>query len=275
MTQNLNGKRIALLEARLGSELARLVERYGGEAEVFPALREEAIDAGREVAALIDGLAAGRFAFIVFQTGVGVSALLKEAEQLGRLDELLEALKQVATVCRGPKPTAVLVRQGIKPTVNAREPFTTAELLEAMEPLDVNDNQVVVLHYGERNTALTGALTARGARLEELCLYEWQLPEDTAPLKNLIADVQRGAFDVVAFTSQIQARHLFQIAESAGQSAALLESLNSRTVVASIGPTCSAALRALGVEPRIEPENPKMGPMVMAIADYFDAQQLT
>lgn len=272
MNHNLNGKRIALLEARLSGELARLVERYGGIASSFPALREQTIDSSEEVAALINDLEAGKYAFIIFQTGVGVSSLFKEAEQLGRLDSLLDVLKRITTICRGPKPTAVLARLGIKPTINTRDPFTTTELLEAMAELELNDKQVVVLHYGERNEALADALIARGAKLEELCLYEWQLPEDIQPLKNLIAELQKGAFDAVAFTSQIQARHLFQIAESIGQATALLESLNKQTVVASIGPTCSTALRALGIEPRIEPEHPKMGPMMMAIANYFDAQ---
>lgn len=266
----LNGKKIALLEARLGGELARLIERHGGLPFQFPALREETIDASAEVAALITELTGGRLPFIVFQTGVGVVALLNEAEKLGRREELLAALRNVTTICRGPKPTAVLARNGVKPVVNAREPFTTAELLEAMEDLELRDKRVAVLHYGERNEALTAALKERGARLEELCLYEWQLPEDTTPLVTLIAEAQRGAFDAVVFTSQIQARHLFQIAETLGQADGLREALNQRAATASIGPTCSATLRALGVEPRVEPEHPKMGPMVIALGQYFD-----
>jgi uroporphyrinogen-III synthase len=236
-------------------------------------LREQTIDAADEVAALIDDLRAGRFAFIIFQTGVGVSLLFKEAEKLGRLEELLGALKGVTTIARGPKPTAVLGRQGLKPDVGARDPFTTAELLDAIVSLDVVGKQIAVLHYGERNEVLRSALIERGAQLDELCLYEWQMPEDIAPLKGLIGELLVGAFDAVAFTSQIQARHLFQIADSIGQTKELTDSLNHRTVVVSIGPTCSAALRALGVEPRVEPEHPKMGPMVMALADYFSTHQ--
>jgi uroporphyrinogen-III synthase len=266
----LNGKKIALLEARLGGELARLIERHGGLPFQFPALREQTIDASAEVAALITELTNGRLPFIVFQTGVGVAALLNEAETLGRREELLTALRNVTTVCRGPKPTAVLARNGVKPAINAREPFTTTELLEAMEKLELRSEGVAVLHYGERNDALTAALKERGAILEELCLYEWQLPEDTTPLVTLIAEAQRGAFDAVVFTSQIQARHLFQIAETLGQADGLREALNQRTVTTSIGPTCSATLRALGVEPRIEPEHPKMGPMVIVLGQYFD-----
>jgi uroporphyrinogen-III synthase len=266
----LTGKRIALLEARLGSELAKLVERRGGEAYSFPALREQTIDAGTEVTQLINGLQNGAFAFIIFQTGVGVSTLFKEADRIGRLEELLVALKTVTTVCRGPKPTAALARQGIKPAINTREPHTTVELLEAIETLDLKGKNAALLHYGERNEPLTEALLARGARLTELCLYEWRMPEDTAPLETLIEELGRGVFDAVAFTSQIQARHLFQIAQGLNRAGELLDSLNHKTVVASIGPTCSAALRALGVEPRLEPEHPKMAPLVAALAEYFD-----
>jgi uroporphyrinogen-III synthase len=265
----LNGKRIALLEARLGGELARLIERNGGIPSQFPALREQAVDASAEVAALITQLAGGQIPFIVFQTGVGVTGLLNEAEKLGLLEELREALRNVTTICRGPKPTAVLTRAGIKPAVQTREPYTTAELLEAMSTLELDGQGVALLHYGERNDALAGALKGRGARLHELCLYEWRLPEDITPLLTLIGEAIRGAFDAVIFTSQIQARHLFQIAAERTEAEALRDALNQRTVVASIGPTCSAALRALGVEPRVEPENPKMGPMALALGQYF------
>lgn len=265
----LANKHIALLEARMSSELASLVTRHGGMAHSFPALREATVDAAAEVAALLDAFVRNEISFIVFQTGVGVAALITEAEKLGRQAELLAALANVTKICRGPKPTAVLARNGLKPDVSASEPFTTTDLLAVMEPLALKDARVAVLHYGERNAELTAWLQARGAQLHELTLYEWQLPQDLAPLHDLIARLPRGEFDAVAFTSQIQARHLFQIAESTGQADTLRQALNEKTVTASIGPTCSAALRALGVAPRIEPENPKMGHLVVALGQHF------
>lgn len=257
----------------MGGELARLIERRGGLAFQFPALREQTIDASAETAALIERLSSGRLPFIVFQTGVGVSALFAEAEKLGQAERLSAALLDVTTICRGPKPTAVLSRQGIKPTVNAAEPFTTNELLAALSPLDLTGAGVAVLHYGERNAALAEALIARGATLDELCLYEWKLPDDLTPLQTLTAEIPRGAFDAAVFTSQIQARHLFQIAESMGQADSLRQGLNQQTATASIGPTCSETLRSLGVEPRVEPEHPKMGPLVLALDRYFTETQ--
>ncbi len=270
MMNALGGKKIALLETRLGSELAKLVERQGGTAIVFPALREATIDASAEVAELIVGLSAGLIDLIIFQTGVGVAALLKEAEKIERLEELLAALDQITKVCRGPKPTAVLARHGLKPDVTALEPYTTADVLAALTSCELNQRGVALLHYGERNLALAQGLSAYGARLTELCLYEWQMPEDTTPLKQLIAQLDQRVFAAVVFTSQIQARHLFQVAGDDEAQAALADSLNHKTVTASIGPTCSAALRSLGANPRVEPEHPKMGPLVSALAKRLE-----
>jgi uroporphyrinogen-III synthase len=95
------------------------------------------------------------------------------------------------------------------------------------------------------------------------------MPEDITPLTQLIAQLDQRVFASVVFTSQIQARHLFQVAGDDEAQAALADSLNHKTVTASIGPTCSAALRSLGVNPHVEPEHPKMGPLVSALARHL------
>jgi uroporphyrinogen-III synthase len=129
-----------------------------------------------------------------------------------------------------------------------------------------------MLHYGERAEEMARYLMSRGAQLDELCLYEWQLPEDTSPMKELIGEVIRGELDSVAFTSKIQVRHLFQVAAEIGKADELRKALNTKTVVTAIGPTCAAELIETGVPPRVVPEHPKMGYMVKAMVDYFSTQ---
>src|SRR5260370_9423134 len=108
MMNGLAGKNIALLEARLTGELAKLVERQGGAAFAFPALREATIGAGAAVADLITAMGDDRVDFILLQTGAGVAALTEEAEKLERREDLVAALANVTKVCRGPKPAAAL-----------------------------------------------------------------------------------------------------------------------------------------------------------------------
>jgi uroporphyrinogen-III synthase len=266
----LNKARVALLEARMSSELATLVTRLGGEPLCAPAVREATLAAGAEVANLIDQLTAGKITVIFFLTGVGVQALIKEAEQLNRREELLEALANVTTVARGPKPSAALKQHRIPISISIQEPYTTTEIIAVLDGLQLQGKGVALLHYGERNAPLAEALLKRGALLEEICLYEWQLPENIEPLKTLIGEIISGRVDAVAFTSQIQVRHLFQIAGELEKSDALRQALNDNTVVAAVGPTCAAAVESFGVLPQIVPQPPKMGQMVLALADHLE-----
>jgi uroporphyrinogen-III synthase len=267
---NLNGIRVALLEGRMTSELAKLVQRYGGQPYCVPAVREQAVESDEQVIAFIDNLTRNEFEVVIFLTGVGVKTLFREAEKLGRLDEILTGLKNVMTVCRGPKPSSVLRSYGLQVSLNAREPFTTNELLEAIAELQLKDKRIALIHYGDRSTALAEALLARGATLIELCLYLWMLPEDLQPLQNLVVEIINGKVDAIAFTSQIQAIHLFRIAGDLKLEEDLRLALNTRSIVVSIGPTCTAALQQLGVEPQVIPEHPKMGHMISALAQFID-----
>jgi uroporphyrinogen-III synthase len=266
---SLRGARIALLEARMSNEVADLIRRYGGEPYSVPAVREVPLDCEKQVATFIDHLLQSSIQAVVFFTGVGVQALFREAERLGRLAELLAALGKVTIVCRGPKPSAVLKRNSVPIAVNTQEPYTTKELLEALETLELADTGVAVVHYGERDMALVQALQDRGAHLEELCLYEWLLPEDIGSLQRLIQHIIDERVDAVVFTSQIQARHLFLVATSLDLAGELLHALNHRTIVAAVGPTCTAALQNLGVQPHVVPAHPKLGHLVTALAQYM------
>lgn len=265
-----NNARIALLEARMSSEMADLIRRHGGSDPIrVPAVRETARDCTPEVAAFIDKLHTGTISIVVFFTGVGAKALFDEAEKIHRQDELLADLRTATVVCRGPKPSAVLRRFDIPIAANAVEPYTTSELIDALASLEVAGKTVGVVHYGEYNAQIAEALQARGAELVELRLYEWQLPEDTQPLYTLVQTLLKGEIDAVLFTSQVQVRHLMQIAQELNVRNELSDALNRRTVVASIGPTCTAVLQEYGIAPHVIPEHPKMGHLVKALAEYM------
>jgi hypothetical protein len=98
----------------------------------------------------------------------------------------------------------------------------------------------------------------------EIATYRWALPDDTAPLLRLIDALGRDEIDLVAFTSASQASNLFVVAQYDGKEALLKQSLG-RTLVASIGPVCSIALRKLAVRVDIEAKPPRLGPLIEAI----------
>src|SRR5688500_3851328 len=85
---------IALLESRMARELARLVEKHGGEPLCAPAVRESAVFSADQARALIDELETDHHEIVVFMTGVAVSLLFEAAEQIGRRADLVSSLRK-------------------------------------------------------------------------------------------------------------------------------------------------------------------------------------
>ena len=264
---------VALLEARMKSELARLVEKHGGSPLCVPAVREAPRIEPEAVRELLDELSAGRHEIVIFMTGVAVSLLFELAQELGRHAELVTSLRNITTVCRGPKPTAALRGFGVPPTLSAREPFTAAELIDALSDLEISERGVLLFNYGERSETLSETLLARRAELSEFWLYQWQFPADTATLEQLVRRIVERSVDAVAITCQIQFRHLYQVAERLDLGRELVDALRKDVVVAAVGPTCRAIIEVHGVTPHVMPEHPKMGPLVMSLMRYLDTKQ--
>ena len=201
---------------------------------------------------------------VIFQTGVGTQALFAATDSLGITPKLLGLLANCVVVARGPKPTAALRSRQVRIDRSAKEPYTTVEVLESLEDLSFRGECVVVQRYGETNVELEKALRAKGAEVVEIPTYRWALPENTGPLAGLIDALERAQVDAAVFTSASQAHNLFALAEKLGKQGPLAANL-SRTLVASIGPVCSAALREHGVKIALEAKPPKLGPLVAAL----------
>ena len=201
---------------------------------------------------------------VIFQTGVGTQALFAATDSLGITPKLLGLLANCVVVARGPKPTAALRSREVRIDRSAKEPYTTVEVLESLEDLSLRGACVVVQRYGETNAALDKALREKGAEVVEIPTYRWALPENTGPLVDLIAALGRAEVDATVFTSASQPHNLFALARKLGSEGSLAANLN-RTLVASIGPVCSAALREHGVTIALEASPPKLGPLVAAL----------
>jgi len=260
----LKGKTVAILESRLGRQLADLIEKRGARPLLAPALAEVP-DIDRDgIAKLIAELESRPPRAAIFQTGVGTQALFAAADSLGIAPRLLRVLSKSVVVARGPKPTGVLRSREVRIDRSAAEPFTTVQVLESLGDLSLQGGRVLVQRYGEINVELEKALRAKGAEVVDVPTYRWALPQDTAPLAALIDALSRGEVDAVAFTSASQAHNLFALARRLGKDGSLAGNLN-RALVASIGPVCSSALRGHGVDIAVEASPPKLGPFVAAL----------
>ena len=96
------------------------------------------------------------------------------------------------------------------------------------------------------------------------------LPDDTGPLRRAIVEVAEGRVGAILFTSAQQVVHLLQVAAEEGLEAEPpLASMARSVIVGSVGPTTTEALRAHGLPVDLEPDHPKMGHLVLALANRW------
>lgn len=266
----MNGLRVVSFESRRVKEMAQLIAAQGGTPVSAPSLREVPREENPAALAFAEELLAGRYHMVIFLTGVGTRYLFEALEKRYPREELLAALRRVAVLARGPKPIAVLREMAVPIAVAVPEPNTWREIVAELDArraeLPLAGRRVAVQEYGAPNPDLVRELEARGAAVTRVPVYRWALPEDLGPLRAAIRAIVAGEVDVALFTNMMQVIHLFQVAHREGLADKLREAFR-RVVVASIGPTASAALREHGLDVDLEPQHPRMGFLVKETAE--------
>jgi uroporphyrinogen-III synthase len=263
----LSNVRVAFFESRLADATADLIQKHGGIPVRAPALKEVALADNRDAISFAEALIAGKLDLVIFETGVGVRFLAQAMETRFARETWLEALALVRIVARGPKPATALRELGARIDVHVPSPNTWRETLAALDShLPVAGLHVAVQEYGKPSIDLIDGLERRGAIVTPVSVYRWALPDDLAPLRAAISAITLGQVGAAVFTSAQQVEHLLEIASSGGQEPGLRAALSSSTIVASIGPTTSEALRQHGLPVDIEPEIPKLGHLIAALA---------
>lgn len=257
---------VASLESRRADDMARLIERHGGIAHVSPSMREVPIRPNRAAVDFAYQVITGQIGVVIFLTGVGFRFLMSAIAGDVDRQRFLDALSDITTIVRGPKPAAALKEVGLTATHRVEEPNTWRELLQLIDREVPVANQVIGLQeYGISNASLIAGLEARGARVEPLRVYGWDFPEDIGPLEENLRALAAGERDVLLLTSAHQVVNLLRLAEARGLLQPLRRGLAS-TVIASIGPTTSQMLIESDLAVDLEPPHPKMGHLVVEAA---------
>ena len=270
----LEGLNVLCFEARHAKTLSDLVAKQGGRPFSAPAMKEVPLEENPDAFRFAEEFFAGRIDVLILLTGVGTRALATVLETKYPRDKFLESLRRVKIVPRGPKPIRVLNEWGIPFALTVPEPNTWKDLLNTLDAhksdVPISGKKVAVQEYGVTNQELLSGLRERGAEILRVPVYRWALPDDLSPLNEAVRRILAGEAQVTVFTTAVQAAHLLQVAETAGKKKEIIAALN-RTVVASVGPDCSEALRSSGVQVDIEPESPKMGPLIVTLAEKAEA----
>lgn len=261
--------RICSFESRRGTEMKSLIERNGAVATIAPSMREIPLDDNPAAFAFAEELFQGKINVTLFMTGVGARALLETLQTRYQRDDVFAALQKTTIVVRGPKPTSVLREWGVRIDHRAPEPNTWREILQLFEQLiPLTGQRVAVQEYGLPSVELYREFETRGASVLPVPVYRWALPLDTEPLKQAIRSTIDGAHDVLMFTSAQQLTNVLEVASEIGLRDQWRDAACHRSIVASIGPTATEAIKAAGLPVHLEPAHPNMGALVKEAVQF-------
>ena len=265
-TTSFAGLRVAALESRRRDDMERLIVRFGGRPFVSPSMREVPIESNREAIDFAYRVMTGEINIVIFLTGVGLKHLLTAIERHVDRQRFIDALSDVTTIVRGPKPAAVMRELGLTPTIKVPEPNTWRELLKSIdENVPITNQKIGLQEYGKTNASLIAGLEARGAEVIRIRVYQWELPIDSGPLEANVRAIVAGERDVLLLTSAHQVANMLRISADLGLEEQLRSAFKNM-IVASIGPTTSEMLKQNDLPVDLEPEHPKMGHLVQECA---------
>ena len=242
----LEGKKILVTRPAGDQEtLSRRLEELGARCEHLPTIeiRLRRLKAA-ERRALAEKLPACDW--IIFTSHHGVDALAKLATQRGRVDPAPSARAKICAI--GPRTAEAARRAGLRPALLPAE-FSKEGIARAFRRIPVAGKRILILrsNLGAGDWFAKG-LRRRGARVEEVVLYETVTPKIPARLLKRVLENLHAA----TFTSGSTARSF--LAALAGAKVPLKRVLNGAAVVA-IGPSTAQALKAGGVKRVHQPKN--------------------
>ncbi|MBN1586468.1 MAG: uroporphyrinogen decarboxylase [Candidatus Omnitrophica bacterium] len=267
-----NHATVVCFENRKAERLAALVREHGGNPLSAPAMQEIRLQKNPELLSFGERLTAGTIDVVLFMSGGGAAHLLDTLSAIYGADALCAALTKTTVLARGPKSAEVLSAAGLSGLLVAPEPSTWREVLEVLDMsergIELEGKCVAVQESGSSNAAFLAELQQRGARVVQVPIYRWALPDDTQPLKNAIHSLASGKIPFAVFTNSTQVRHVMRIAAELGLQPQLTEAFRKHTVVASIGPSTTDVLQELGWSADWESLVSRLEPLVIELARH-------
>ncbi|MBI4412363.1 MAG: uroporphyrinogen decarboxylase [Deltaproteobacteria bacterium] len=263
MTDELKNLTVVAFESRMALPLQRKLEGLGAVALVAPSMKEVPLAENSKACAFFEELEAGTIDLVILLTGIAARTFISTLETKYAKERIIRVLAtKTKIVVRGPKPTAVCKMNNIPIFATAPEPNTWREILTILEEDNsLQGKRVGVLEYGISNVQFLEELTARGAVVLPVPVYQWALPDDLIPLNRAIDLICAGEADLALFTSANQATNLMKVAIDRGLEARLRGGFY-RTAILSIGPVCSERLNDLQLFPSAEASPNKLDTLV-------------
>jgi uroporphyrinogen-III synthase len=268
MADRLNGYRILILETREEAQFSRLLAEQGADVLQCPMFTIHDAPDPAPIEAWIGRFIAKPCDDMVLMTGEGLRRLMKVVRRIGTEAAFVAALGTARKFTRGPKPGKALREIGLEPQITTEKP-TSGGVAEMLARLDLRGHRVGLQLYPDKDHGvLIGAIKAQGAaEIDTVLPYVYDAQAADGNIVTAIDEMAAGRIDAIALTNLGQVRRLVEVARARGCEAKLREGLE-QTPIASVGPSVSDELKALGLRTDIYPADDAffMRPLISAMA---------
>ncbi|MFF7654351.1 uroporphyrinogen-III synthase [Streptomyces sp. NPDC007983] len=259
----LAGFTVGVTAARRADELGALLLRRGAAVLHAPALRIVPLSDDSELLTATKRLIDHAPDVVVATTAIGFRGWVEAADGWGLGDALLNRLRDVELLARGPKVRGAVRAAGLTEKWSPASE-SMAELLDRLLEEGVDGRRIAVQLHGEPLPGFVESLRAGGAEVVGVPVYRWMPPEDIGPVDRLLDATVARAVDAITFTSAPAAASLLDRAERRGMREDLLDALRHDVLPACVGPVTALPLEAQDV-PTSQPERFRLGPLVQLL----------
>ncbi|MFI0780931.1 uroporphyrinogen-III synthase [Streptomyces sp. NPDC021212] len=259
----LAGFTVGVTAARRADELGALLLRRGAAVLHAPALRIVPLSDDSELLTATKQLIDHAPDVVVATTAIGFRGWVEAADGWGLGDALLNRLRDVELLARGPKVRGAVRAAGLTEKWSPASE-SMAEVLDRLLEEGVDGRRIAVQLHGEPLPGFVESLRAGGAEVVGVPVYRWMPPDDLGPVDRLLdATVARGV-DAITFTSAPAAASLLDRAARRGMREELLDALRHDVLPACVGPVTALPLEAQDVTTS-QPERFRLGPLVQLL----------
>ncbi|MGQ4419000.1 uroporphyrinogen-III synthase [Streptomyces sp. SAS_269] len=266
----LAGFTVGITAARRAEELGALLQRRGAVVLHAPALRIVPLADDGELLASTKELIDQVPDIVVATTAIGFRGWIEAADGWGLGQPLLERLRGVELLARGPKVKGAVRAAGLTESWSPSSE-SMAEVLDRLLEEGVDGRRIAVQLHGEPLPGFVEALRVGGAEVVPVPVYRWMPPEDIGPVDRLLDAVVARAVDALTFTSAPAAASTLSRAEERGLLGEVLAALGHDVLPACVGPVTALPLQARGVD-TVQPERFRLGPLVQLLCQELPAR---
>ncbi|MEU1348012.1 uroporphyrinogen-III synthase [Streptomyces sp. NPDC005775] len=269
----LAGFTVGVTAARRADELSTLLRRRGATVVHAPALRIVPLADDSELLAATKELIDDVPDVVLATTAIGFRGWIEAADGWGIGEQLLDTLRGVELLARGPKVKGAVRAAGLTETWSPASE-SMAEVLERLLEEGVEGRRIALQLHGEPLPGFVESLRAAGGEVVGVPVYRWMPPEDIAPLDRLIDITVAGGLDALTFTSAPAAASLLRRAGERGLLTELTVALQGDVLSACVGPVTALPLQDRGID-TVQPERFRLGPLVQLLCRELPSRART